>query len=397
MGRRGRGLVVVAHVDGIDHCITPEFRQREHIADREAGGEGDGGTADHPGAAVIFEEVIVDRIFLAAVIEDPQRGAVRGHRNGGLPLVGGGGVVIDPYRRAPGGAAVGGDHQVDIRFVGPGRVVVVGHVEMAADRVDRHMGEFIAAESRVAGGALAEAGQGQVAVDAAGQPAGHGHCRGEAGTEVGRLAHLQSGAIIPESIDRMIRPDRHEGALLTGNDLYPQVGPEGVAMIGGAEHIDARSRTETARDQVDVAVAGAGKVVHRHPLLVFGRPARRAVDRRRPGHPVVIGAEHLDGADAEAEGGIVDPAGGFVAGQHRVAGIPAGIGGQGAPVGEGGPTIEGVGPAGELVRSAGVGSGVVEAQDHRIAEGQDGGFALGEIPGSAGAGIVIAQGVQGFR
>src|SRR5262249_58424047 len=100
------------------------------VRDREAGLERQGRAGDDGDAAVVLEQVVAGRVFLAAVVEDAEPVAVRRHRQGGLPLVGGGEVVVDLDRGAPGDAAVGGLHQEDVALVGAGPPVVVGDVDV---------------------------------------------------------------------------------------------------------------------------------------------------------------------------------------------------------------------------------------------------------------------------
>src|SRR5262249_57224457 len=100
----------------------------------------------------------------------------------------------------------------------------------------------------------------------------------------------------------------------------------GVAPVGRARQVDAvvgEDVGEVGEDRVDVALAGAGGVVHGDPFLVERDAAAEAgggVDRGGPGGAVVGGAEHLDDvAAAVAERGEVELAADVVAGHGRVA------------------------------------------------------------------------------
>src|SRR5262245_18839915 len=142
-------------------------------------------------------------------------------------------------------------------------------------------------------------------------------------------------------------------------------------MVRRAEKVNPRAAAgaaEAAGHEVDVTVARSREVVHRNPFFILGTPARRSVDRGHPGGAVIIGTKHLDGSDAEAEGGEVKTAGCIVAREHRVACVAARVGRQGSAIGKCGAAICGPRKSGELVGSTRIGAGIVEADDDRGAK-----------------------------
>src|SRR5262245_16566851 len=123
-------------------------------------------------------------------------------------------------------------------------------------------------------------------------------------------------------------------------------------MVGRAEKVNPRAAAgaaEAAGHEVDVSVARSREIVHRNPFFIFATSARRSVERRHPGGAIIIGTKHLDGADAEAEGGEVDAAGCVIGGNHRLASFAARIGWQGPTIGKCVATIGGARKSGKLV------------------------------------------------
>src|SRR5262245_52178960 len=123
-------------------------------------------------------------------------------------------------------------------------------------------------------------------------------------------------------------------------------------MVRRAEKVNTWSGAEAARQEVDITVARSSEVVHRNPFFILATPARRSVDRGRPGGAIIIGTKHLDGADAEAEGGEVNAAGCIVARHHRVACVAARVGWQCPTICKRGAAIGGSRKSGKLVCAA---------------------------------------------
>src|SRR6516164_5793513 len=98
--------------------------------------------------AVAVDEAVVRGIIAAVVPGDKQVLAVGSERNGGLPLVGRRHIVVDGKWIAPGVASVGGHGKeyigLVLRTLG---LVVVNHVDVASDRVDRRLGISVTFEA----------------------------------------------------------------------------------------------------------------------------------------------------------------------------------------------------------------------------------------------------------
>src|SRR5437867_2917318 len=108
---------------------------------------------------------------------------------------------------------------------------------------------------------------------------------------------------------------------------------ESIAAVSRSVGINAGRTTKAAGNQVNVAIAGADKIIDGHPFLVFAASAGCTVDWCQPCGAVVGGAENLDRADAESQRRKIDAAGGTIAGQHRIAGVTASTGGQQTAIG----------------------------------------------------------------
>src|SRR5262245_15115856 len=150
----------------------------------------------------------------------------------------------------------------------------------------------------------------------------------------------------------MVWTDCHECPLVARSDERAATGAEGGAVVSRAVQEDAIAGAEIAADQVYIAITGPGEVVNRDPFLVLAGSAGRAIDRRHPGGAIVIGAKHLDGVDAETQGGEVKASGCIIARKHRVACIAARIGWQGSTIGKRGATVGGSRKSGKLVSAA---------------------------------------------
>src|SRR5262249_49930141 len=160
---------------------------------------------------------------------------------------------------------------------GGGARVRIGHVQVAADGIDGNVREGIAAEIR-SRAAVDRAGKILVAVVAGRVQSGHGHGGAKGLPLVGRFAHLNdigraaAGALVqPEHIDGMVGTHGYESALdvvsALGSDQGAAGGSKGIAVVGGAEEVDAGAAAEIAVHQVHVAVARAGVIVDGEPFL----------------------------------------------------------------------------------------------------------------------------------
>ena len=130
-----------------DRRWTSELWKGRRIADGGAGRKCNCSPGDGPSAAIVLKKVVSGSVFLTAVIEDAYPVASRRDYHIRLPLVGSRSVVVYLGRSAPGGAAVRGLHQKDVRFVSTARGLVVSHINVAAHRINRGVRECIAAEA----------------------------------------------------------------------------------------------------------------------------------------------------------------------------------------------------------------------------------------------------------
>src|SRR5439155_10038115 len=173
--RSGIGYIVVAHVHRVDEGIAAGLRKRCRSADGGARRKCYCRAGDGADAAIILKEVVTDRVFLAAVIEDANPVTTWCDYHIRLPLVGSGAVIVYRHRRTPSGATICGLHEKDVRLVPTARGLVVSHIDVAAHRVDRRVRERVAPETR-GPSAVHRAGETQVAVDS-GREAGNNRDR----------------------------------------------------------------------------------------------------------------------------------------------------------------------------------------------------------------------------
>ena len=96
----GDGLIVVAHIRRGSYVAT-EFGKGRNITDVSAARKGDGGAGDRRQTPAIAKQIIVVRIFFAAVIKDAEPRAVGSDGDRRLPLVRERRVVIQTLRRCP--------------------------------------------------------------------------------------------------------------------------------------------------------------------------------------------------------------------------------------------------------------------------------------------------------
>src|SRR5262249_44247257 len=154
---------------------------------------------------------------------------------------------------------------------------------------------------------------------------------------------------------------------------------------------------EVSLDEVDVASARAGEVVHGDPLLVLEeacRLSRSALHRERPSEAIVIGMKNVDPVNrraGELECGKEDAARSVAARQYGISSITNAVGWKHPAIGERHAAIGRTGEARKLVGPAGDRARVVECNENRITESEDTGLALGEVRCGGSAGVIVGQ------
>ena len=105
--RSGPGvcLIVVTHVSS-NYDIASELRQRCRIAHSGAGRKCNCRTGDGANATVVLKQIVINRVLLAAIIEDAYPVAGRRDYYVRLPLVRSGSIVVYYAHKRPGTAAV---------------------------------------------------------------------------------------------------------------------------------------------------------------------------------------------------------------------------------------------------------------------------------------------------
>ena len=119
----------------------------------------------------------------------------------------------------------------------------------------------------------------------------------------------------------MVGTDRDLCALAAGGREHLPVSP-GETVIGRTGNRHAAAAGKVAPEQIGVAVAGSGEIIHREPFFVLAATPGRAVDGRAESNALIGRTIDIELArDVKVQSPEQDGAGGIVTGQNRIARI----------------------------------------------------------------------------
>src|SRR5260370_3514885 len=140
------GLVIVAHVNRIDHWVLTDDNRERCIRNAKVWLKGDYAVRDVADGPKDIDERVA-WVKSAVVKADQNLRTIGPCRESRLPLVVGPRVVIDPHRRTPSCAGVPGVREKNVRLVRTRRLVIEYNVDIAVDRTNRGLRERIRAEA----------------------------------------------------------------------------------------------------------------------------------------------------------------------------------------------------------------------------------------------------------